>query len=112
MGALARGAWDGRWEERKDYGRSHADNSTAFRGLSRRGKSCREEQSDSRFDPRYGFDDTSNKHNGGGIPLPRFAPLPNYPGGDDMSSVGGDALSVYSGFQHYKKNQRGGFHDL
>jgi len=110
--ALARGAWDGRWEEGKELGGSQVHNSTAFRGLSRRGKSRREEQSDSRFDPRYGFDYTSNKHDGGGIPLPSFAPLPNYTGGDDMSSVGGDGLSVYSGFQHYKKNQRGGFHDL
>merc|ERR1712183_259968 len=68
--------------------------------------------SDSRFDPRYGLDESSKKHENRGIPLPSFAPLPNYAGGDDMSSVGGDGLSVYSVSQHYKKNQHGGFNDL
>merc|ERR1712183_4960 len=68
--------------------------------------------SDSRFDPRYGMDGSSKKHDNEGIPLPSFAPLPNYTGGDDMSSVGGDGLSVYSGTQHHQRSQRGGFHDL
>merc|ERR1711862_560343 len=109
--ALARGAWDGRWEERNGHGRSQVYNSTAFRGLGRRGKSRKEEQSDSRFDPRYGSDETSNKNNVG-IPLPSFAPLPSYAVGDDMSSVGGDGLSVYSMSQRNQGKQRSGFHDL
>ena len=106
--ALARGGWDGRWENR--------------RGNSRR--SYKNEQTDSRFDPRYdnvnmgrdgGYDqqgnsgdnnnNNSNNHNNhnhsqgrnrnsGGIPLPSFAPLPDY-GGDDLSTVGGE--SVFGG---------------
>jgi regulator of nonsense transcripts 1 len=96
--ALARGAWDGRWEE-NGYGRSQVYNSTAFRGGGRRGgKGRRGEQTDSRFDPRY---DVGPYDDGGrGLPIPQFAPLPSYAGGDDMSSVG-DGGSMYGGSQYH-----------
>ena len=85
--ALARGGWDGRWEDRRDQ-RPH--DAPGFR--SRRG---RDKQSDSRFDPRYSND---TGHRAGGMPIPSFAPLPNY-AGDDLSSVGGDSAydSQYGG---------------
>ena len=93
--ALARGGWDGRWEDR----RVRPDHPAApgFRSGGRRGRR-KEEQGDSRFDPRYssaGYDQEANGKNG--VPIPSFAPLPNYAGGDDSSSVGGD--SSYGGSQ-------------
>jgi len=108
--ALARGGWDGRWEDRRH------DDAPAFmggggsggrRGGGRGGRNRREEQTDSRFDPRYSSDRVGY---GGypdmpaptaepsGPPIPNFAPLPNFAGADDLSSVG-DASSVYSGSQ-------------
>lgn len=88
--ALARGAWDGRWENRDEDG---AYNAPGFRsGPRRAGGKRKEKQSDSRFDPRYdsaydgGYDE-----GGAGLPIPQFAPLPNYAGADDLSSVGGDS---------------------
>ena len=88
--ALARGGWDGRWEDRRHD--PHMQAAPAFR--SRRGGSKRkEEQTDSRFDPRYSsayeYEDRGGA--GGGLPIPQFAPLPSYAGGDDLSSVGGDS---------------------
>ena len=93
--ALARGGWDGRWEDR----RARPDHAAApgFRSGGRRGRR-KEEQGDSRFDPRYsnaGYDQDGNGKNG--VPIPSFAPLPTYAGGDDSSSVGGD--SSYGGSQ-------------
>jgi len=95
--ALARGAWDGRWEQRPGNGR--AQNSAAFGGR-RNGR--RGGQGDSRFDPRYKYD--SEGLNAKGLPIPNFAPLPSYAGGDDMST---DAGSVYGGSQ-YGGSQYGG----
>lgn len=94
--ALARGGWDGRWEDRRDR-------QNAAPGFRRGGR--RDQQSDSRFDPRY--NNPNGEGNGGaggyapetrsGVPIPSFAPLPSYAGGDDASSVGGD--SSYAGSQ-------------
>ena len=82
--ALARGAWDGRWEDRRER-------ESAAPGFRRTGR--RDEQTDSRFDPRYNGSGVgggySNERNG--LPIPSFAPLPSYPRGDDASSVGGDS---------------------
>lgn len=87
--ALARGGWDGRWDDRRTR------NAPRFRSGRRGG------QSDSRFDSRYGdyeYDGESvNMNRNNGLPIPNFAPLPSYAGGDDASSVGGD--SSYSGSQ-------------
>jgi len=99
--ALARGAWDGRWEEKPGHGRMQ--NSTAFGGRRRRGKGGGG-QGDSRFDPRYKKYEV-DELNAKGLPIPNFAPLPSY-GGDDMSSVG-DNNSVYGGSQ-YGGSQYGG----
>jgi regulator of nonsense transcripts 1 len=89
--ALARGAWDGRWEARN--GGRH---STAFRSSGRRGRGRRVE--DSRFDNHYkNYDSDALIEKG--LPIPNFAPLPSYAGGDDMSSVG-DSGSVYGGSQY------------
>ena len=127
--ALARGGWDGRWDERSFHGNSnHSDgarqsyNQHHSGGGHRRGRRFRkEEQSDSRFDPRY-----HGSHNGGnlshpmdnGLPIPNFAPLPSYAGGgDDMSSVGGDGDSVYGGSTYggstagHHPHHRGGYPD-
>ena len=83
--ALARGAWDGRWEQRP--GQSHPQNSAAFGGGRRTGRGRRgAQQGDSRHDPRYKYD--AEELNEKGLPIPNFAPLPSYSGGDDMSSVG------------------------
>lgn len=93
--ALARGGWDGRWDDRRD-----AQNAPAFRSGGRRSFG-KDSQKDSRFDERYGsydYDAGSNVKNGpNGLPIPSFAPLPSYPGGDDASSVGGN--SSYGGSQ-------------
>jgi len=102
--ALARGAWDGRWEQRPDSG-GRAQNSNAFGGGGGGGgrrKGGRGGQGDSRFDPRYQYD--SEGLNAKGLPIPNFAPLPSYAGGDDMTS---DAGSVYGGSQ-YGGSQWGG----
>ena len=104
--ALARGGWDGRWEERHNQFRGHY-NAPGFKGRGRKG----EQQLDSRFDPRYenshlppdpAYDSNNqNQSRGGnaGLPIPSFAPLPSYGGGDDLSSVGGDSAydSQYGG---------------
>jgi regulator of nonsense transcripts 1 len=95
--ALARGGWDGRWEDRHD--RPHT-----APGFHSRGKG---KQADSRFDPRY--ESSSYNAYGGGpsgeIPIPSFAPLPSYPGGDDLSlgadsaydsQFGGSRASLFS----------------
>jgi regulator of nonsense transcripts 1 len=108
--ALARGGWDGRWEDRRNRSDQAAP---GFRTSGRRGRR-KEEQGDSRFDPRYnsnsgGYDqETSGKN---GVPIPSFAPLPNYAGVDDASSVGGDSQyggSQYSGNRPSFWSQRGG----
>mmetsp|Transcript_16721 Transcript_16721/g.38610 ORF Transcript_16721/g.38610 Transcript_16721/m.38610 type:complete len:1046 (+) Transcript_16721:174-3311(+) len=96
--ALARGGWDGRWDDRRGTQTAPGFRSGGRRGY-RKGK-----QNDSRFDARYGsyeYDGeaangmNNNGHNG--LPIPNFAPLPSYAGGDDASSVGGN--SSYSGSQ-------------
>mmetsp|Transcript_5429 Transcript_5429/g.7904 ORF Transcript_5429/g.7904 Transcript_5429/m.7904 type:complete len:1069 (+) Transcript_5429:55-3261(+) len=115
--ALARGAWDGRWEDSNGHGPSHSNHSIAFRNSGRRRRNRRDEQSDSRFDPRYRPSGASSyENNGEGIPLPNFAPLPSYGGGDDMSSIGGDGSSIYGGSQYsdsqHNTTNRGRFQDL
>jgi regulator of nonsense transcripts 1 len=113
--ALARGGWDGRWEDRQRQ-RSNTDNQSAAPGFrpaaNRRGRR-KDEQNDSRFDARYNNDNYgyeedinnpktnsgNNNNNNNGLPIPNFAPLPTYAGGgDDASSVGGD--SAYGGSQY------------
>lgn len=93
--ALARGGWDGRWEDRRH---EPTGSSPAFR-ISNRGRK-NEFQTDSRFDARYenakpgGYGNYVNDPNmaaPGGLPVPSFAPLPSYAGVDDLSSVGGDS---------------------
>ena len=82
-----------------------AQNSNAFGGGGGGGgrrKGGRGGQGDSRFDPRYQYD--SEGLNAKGLPIPNFAPLPSYAGGDDMTS---DAGSVYGGSQ-YGGSQWGG----
>lgn len=100
--ALARGAWDGRWEDKGGHGRTQ--NSKAF------GRSGKGRRGDSRFDPRYKKYDVQAL-NDNALPIPHFAPLPSYAGGDDMSSVG-DNGSVYGGSQYsgysYGGSQYGG----
>ena len=113
--ALARGAWDGRWEERNSFVGRHSQQSTAFRSSGRRGRNRREQQTDSRFDPRYSNLPAYENGANGGLPIPNFAPLPNYGGGDDMSSVGGDNSSVYGGSQfggsqHHGNDHRGNYY--
>lgn len=110
--ALARGGWDGRWEDRRND-RPH--NAPGFRSSGHgRGK---DRQSDSRFDPRYETGGLPNDREGsgpaGGLPIPTFAPLPNY-GADDLSSVGGDSAydSQYGGsratfYSQQKEDRRG-----
>jgi AAA domain len=108
--ALARGGWDGRWDDRRRHGGDGNNNAPAFRTVTRGRKSDR--QSDSRFDARYEYtrngayaDEGSNRAQqgtGGGIPVPSFAPLPNYAGADDLSSVGGE-----SGYDSQYGNSRG-----
>eukprot|EP00978_Attheya_sp_CCMP212_P015350 scaffold39593_cov61-Attheya_sp.AAC.1 len=115
--ALARGGWDGRWDDRN----GGADQcSTAFRGGGRRGRNRKEEQTDSRFDSRYDSANDGGQYNDGprGMPLPSFAPLPSYAGGDDMSSVG-DSGSVYGGSQYgsnasqqHHGSRGGGYQDM
>jgi regulator of nonsense transcripts 1 len=107
--ALARGGWDGRWEDRGRGDRPQ--NAPGFRSGARgRGK---EKQADSRFDPRYensGFEGPDGNDGGGpgGLPIPSFAPLPSYAGGDDQSSVGGDSAydSQYGGSRATVLSQR------
>jgi regulator of nonsense transcripts 1 len=94
--ALARGGWDGRWDDRRSQN-EHA--APGFRNTGRRGRG-KEQQSDSRFDARYsdiGFDPVPTT-GGNGLPIPSFAPLPSYAGGDDASSVGGDSSFAGSQF--------------
>ena len=98
--ALARGAWDGRWEEN-----GRPQNSAAFGGGRRGGRGRRDNQGDSRFDPRYKKYE-SEELNANGLPIPNFAPLPSYAGGDDMSTAD-DNGSVYGGSQ-YGGSQYGG----
>ena len=76
--ALARGAWDGRWEQRP--GQSHPQNSAAFGGGRRTGRGRRgAQQGDSHHDPRNKYD--AEELNEKGLPIPNFAPLPSYSGG-------------------------------
>jgi len=98
--ALARGGWDGRWEDRR-VGIPNAPMQTASGG--RRGRGRKEQQTDSRYDPRYSNAGPIYSDNGSGVPLPQFAPLPSY-GGDDMSSVG-DGASVYGDASIYGGSQ-------
>ena len=91
--ALARGAWDGRWDDRERHGDREAKVAPGFRSRHK------DAHSDSRFDPRYskssGYDNSEAR--GGGLPIPKFAPLPSY-GADDVSSVGGDSQYSQSQF--------------
>lgn len=97
--ALARGGWDGRWEDRGHRYR-HApgfDNESGGRHGRRKGR-----QADSRFDPRYDyhFEDAG----GAGVPLPSFAPLPDYAHGDEGSVNG----SVYTNGSQWSRG--GGYY--
>jgi len=85
--ALARGGWDGRWDNRRG-----TRTAPGFRSGGRRGHG-KDGQNDSRFDSRYedyDYGDDPNVKNGA-LPIPSFAPLPSYAGGDDASSVGADS---------------------
>ena len=125
--ALARGGWDGRWEEnngRPGYqgnaagGSNHGrDHHQSYRGGRRSGggRYRKEEQTDSRYDPRYAagppLPSQGNSTTNNGMPIPNFAPLPSYRGEvdrDDMSSVGGDGASVFGGSQYGGSIQGGG----
>lgn len=91
--ALARGGWDGRWEDRR--GRNEFQVAAGFQTDGRRGRG-KDQQNDSRFDSRYndtGYNPETSVRNTGinGVPIPNFNPLPTYAGGDDASSVGGDS---------------------
>ncbi|KAL7578799.1 hypothetical protein ACA910_016021 [Epithemia clementina (nom. ined.)] len=119
--ALARGGWDVvRWDESAHHQHqqhhrrhNHSNNNNAL-GFGRA------PTSDSRFDPRYNHHSNNNNHlygdvgvGGGntssGLPIPSFAPLPNYTasgGADDLSSVGGD--SAYD--SQYGNASRGSFY--
>ncbi|CAJ1951812.1 unnamed protein product [Cylindrotheca closterium] len=102
--ALARGGWDGRWEDRRDGGKDQQVARGFNVGAGRRGKR-KDGQADSRFDSRYNNasegnnNDSDVNYSGNGLPIPKFAPLPSYGDhpGDDASSVGGD--SAFSGSQ-------------
>jgi regulator of nonsense transcripts 1 len=106
--ALARGGWDGRWEETQQR-RGPAQAAMGWRNGGR-GK----ESSDSRFDPRYDAAAAAaasygHEKSGGGLPIPTFAPLPSYGGAaDDLSSVGGDSAydSQYGGSRASFYSQR------
>mmetsp|Transcript_6834 Transcript_6834/g.14827 ORF Transcript_6834/g.14827 Transcript_6834/m.14827 type:complete len:1057 (-) Transcript_6834:479-3649(-) len=114
--ALARGGWDGRWEDRNHGIRNAPGFGGGGGGGGRRGRR-KGRQTDSRFDSRY--DDCQYEDAGGnGVPLPSFAPLPDYAGaGDDMSTVGGDggsvSGSVYTTGSQWS-NRHGGYysHDM
>ncbi|GKY90300.1 ATP-dependent helicase NAM7 [Mayamaea pseudoterrestris] len=82
--ALARGGWDGRWDDRRPE-----NDAPGFRmhGNSR----GRDVQTDSRFDSRYENAGNFQDQIPNGMPIPSFAPLPNYSGADDLSSVGGES---------------------
>jgi regulator of nonsense transcripts 1 len=104
--ALARGGWDGRWDESQQR-RGPAQAASGWRG----GESGRvKDTSDSRFDSRYDAAAASYSHgkNSNGLPIPSFAPLPNYGGADDLSSVGGDSAydSQYGGSRASFYSQR------
>ena len=103
--ALARGGWDGRWEDRS-HGYRSAPGFGGEAGGSRGRRKGR--QADSRFDPcyDYNYDDAGGS---GGVPLPSFAPLPDYAHGDDMSGDGGSVGgSVYTSRSHYSRG--GGYY--
>jgi len=90
--ALARGGWDGRWEDRRDHG--DQPSAPAFRSGGRRGRR-KDEQNDSRFDARYNevpheAEPIGKASNGASIPS--FAPLPSYTTGDDASAEGENAF--------------------
>lgn len=118
--ALARGGWDGRWEDRRrGNGQHHAVGFTSSRGGGGGGRHRgKETQSDSRFDPRYensSYDDrndrssNNNANSNNGLPIPSFAPLPSYAAGDDLS-VGADSAydSQYGGSRaSFLSQQRG-----
>ena len=112
--AFARGGWDGRWEEQH----GHGDYRTAGGNSRNNRRNNGGVPMDSRFDPRYNNVSTDsadigtattniNTNRGNSLPIPSFAPLPNYgqaanaSGGDDNSSVGGDSAfdSQYGGIQ-------------
>ena len=124
--ALARGGWDGRWEDRRNTDRSQLPVAPGFRSTSNSNNNHNggawgrkgERQPDSRFDARYEDDGYNNNNsnnvttNSSGLPIPSFAPLPSYAGvEDDLSSVGGDD-SQYGGsrasFYSQRKDDRRG----
>jgi regulator of nonsense transcripts 1 len=104
--ALARGGWDGRWEDRNNGGYRSAPGFGGGNG-GRRGRR-KGRQTDSRFDPRYDyqFDDSGGN---GGVPLPSFSPLPDYAGAgdDDGGSVSGSVYTTGSYYSHGMRSQAG-----
>lgn len=98
--ALARGGWDGRWEDRGHRYRNAPgfENGGGGRHGRRKGR-----QTDSRFDPCYEYT-SYNDAGGNGVPLPSFAPLPDYAHGDE-GSVGG---SVYTNGSQWSRG--GGYY--
>jgi regulator of nonsense transcripts 1 len=105
--ALARGGWDGRWEERGQGYRSAPGFGAEGGGGRGRHKG---QQADSRFDPAYDNYYNGGGGGGGGVPLPSFAPLPDYAHGDDMSQTDGGSVggSVYTNGSFYSRG--GGYH--
>jgi regulator of nonsense transcripts 1 len=105
--ALARGGWDGRWEERGQGYRSAPGFGAEGGGGRGRHKG---QQADSRFDPAYDNYYNGGGGGGGGVPLPCFAPLPDYAHGDDMSQTDGGSVggSVYTNGSFYSRG--GGYH--
>ena len=133
--ALARGGWDVvRWDEsvhhhqhhhhsRRNHHNHHHHNNNGNHAMG----FGRSPMNDSRFDPRYNHNDdnpllhhnnnnnnnnnmynpNTTSGNASGLPIPSFAPLPNYTSGsglaDDLSSVGGD-----SAYDSQYGNSRGG----
>ncbi|KAL3801039.1 hypothetical protein HJC23_002332 [Cyclotella cryptica] len=114
--ALARGAWDGHWENRnRKYG-GGAPGLGGGGGGRRGGRNRRGGQTDSRFDPRY--DNSSyygdDQSMSTGVPMPNFAPLPDY-AVDDMSSVGGGdggsvSGSIYTTGSQAQWSRHGGYY--
>lgn len=105
--ALARGVWDGRWESqgRRTAPGFGGGGDEDGGGGGRRRNRRKGRQADSRFDPRY-----DHQHDeGGGVPLPSFAPLPEYAHGDDMSHDGSSVSgSVYSSQSRWSRG--GGYY--
>ena len=107
--ALARGQWDGRWENRKQRTAPGFGGEGGGGGEGRRRGRRKNRQSDSRFDSRYEYEYEDANGGGGGAPLPSFAPLPDYAYGDDVSHDGSSVSgSVYTNTSRWSRG--GGYY--